>query len=208
MFSFAEAGAKGVICADIKGDDATKVAEESIALAAFPNFRSLGFSLDITDSQSIKNFIEFTVREFRRINYLVNAAGVSTERRREERFIAYRTYIDRCRSACTIQCHFRCRHAPSSKRKRQWSLLISKAVAPVMTEQEPHTVKTKRFGTRSLSRGAIVHIASAMAFGAVPYKTPYITAKHALLGIVRASGKRDSHRKLNRRLTLACQPWT
>jgi NAD(P)-dependent dehydrogenase (short-subunit alcohol dehydrogenase family) len=84
------------------------------------------------------------------------------------------------------------------------AFLISKAVARVMSEQEPPTVQTKRFGSRSLSRGAIVHIASAMAFGAVPYKTPYITAKHALLGIVKASGKRAYfHCRLNKTLTLA-----
>jgi NAD(P)-dependent dehydrogenase (short-subunit alcohol dehydrogenase family) len=69
------------------------------------------------------------------------------------------------------------------------AFLISKAVALVMAEQEPYAVKTRRFGTRTLSRGAFVHVASALAFGAVPYKTPYITAKHALLGIIRASGK-------------------
>jgi NAD(P)-dependent dehydrogenase (short-subunit alcohol dehydrogenase family) len=68
------------------------------------------------------------------------------------------------------------------------AFLLSKAVAPVMAEQHPYTVSTKRFGERTLSRGAIVHVASAMAFGAVPCKTPYITAKHALLGITRASG--------------------
>lgn len=69
------------------------------------------------------------------------------------------------------------------------AFLLSKAVAPVMAGQEAHTVTTKRFGTRTPSHGAIIHVASAMAFGAVPCKAPYITAKHALLGITRASGK-------------------
>jgi NAD(P)-dependent dehydrogenase (short-subunit alcohol dehydrogenase family) len=72
------------------------------------------------------------------------------------------------------------------------AFLVSKAVVPVMAGQEPYNVTTKRFGKRSLSRGSIVNVASAMAFGAVPCKTPYITAKHALLGITRASGKHTS----------------
>jgi NAD(P)-dependent dehydrogenase (short-subunit alcohol dehydrogenase family) len=67
--------------------------------------------------------------------------------------------------------------------------LVSKAVATAMASQEPTTISTKRFGVRTLSRGSIVNVASAMAFGALPGKTPYVTSKHALLGITRASGK-------------------
>jgi NAD(P)-dependent dehydrogenase (short-subunit alcohol dehydrogenase family) len=49
-FAFAEAGAKGVLCADIGGDEATKVAKESRALATSPDFKALSFSFDITDA--------------------------------------------------------------------------------------------------------------------------------------------------------------
>jgi NAD(P)-dependent dehydrogenase (short-subunit alcohol dehydrogenase family) len=107
VFAFAEAGAEGIICADIQGDQAARVAQESIALATFPNFRSLGFALDITDSQSVNSLVEFTVKEFGRIDFLVNAAGVSTQRHLQVRGgIAYGTCTDRCRSPCTVPCHF------------------------------------------------------------------------------------------------------
>jgi len=39
------------------------------------------------------------------------------------------------------------------------------------------------------SRGSIVNVASALAFGPMPTTTPYITAKHTLLGITKAFGK-------------------
>jgi NAD(P)-dependent dehydrogenase (short-subunit alcohol dehydrogenase family) len=84
------------------------------------------------------------------------------------------------------------------------AFLLSKMIAPVMASQEPYTVETNRFGTRQLSRGAIVHIASAMAFGAVPCKTPYITAKHALLGITRSSGTYSHPDVSSMILTLVC----
>jgi NAD(P)-dependent dehydrogenase (short-subunit alcohol dehydrogenase family) len=67
--------------------------------------------------------------------------------------------------------------------------LVTKAVAAVMAGQDPMTISTKRFGTRTLSRGSIVDVASAMAFGALPGKAPYVTSKHALLGLMRSSGK-------------------
>jgi NAD(P)-dependent dehydrogenase (short-subunit alcohol dehydrogenase family) len=67
--------------------------------------------------------------------------------------------------------------------------LVTKAVSAVMITQDPMTVSTKRYGVRTLSRGAIVNVASAMALGALPGKTPYVTSKHALMGITKAAGE-------------------
>ncbi|PVI03083.1 NAD(P)-binding protein [Periconia macrospinosa] len=165
VFALAEAGAKGVICADIKGDEVKAIAEQSKALAASPDFKSSGFAVDVTDSQSVQSLVRFAVNEFGRIDYLINAAGV------------------RSRSAAMVSNNFNRVHDVNAR----GAFLLSKAVAPVMAGQEPYTITTKRFGERTLSCGSIVHVASAMAFGAVPCKTAYITAKHALLGITRAS---------------------
>jgi NAD(P)-dependent dehydrogenase (short-subunit alcohol dehydrogenase family) len=67
---------------------------------------------------------------------------------------------------------------------------VIQAVAKVMQKQEPRILNTKRHGTRTVGRGSIVNIASAMSFGAVPAKAPYIASKHALLGITRSAGTR------------------
>lgn len=189
VFAFAEAGAKGIICADIKVDDATRVAEESKVIASSEDFKALSCSLDITKSQSVNALVDFAVKEFGRIDFLVNAAGVSSHHHVSVIAVLIKfTQID-------VEALLPFQVTSEDDMNRVMSVnahgafIISKAAALVMTAQEPRTLTTKRFGTRSLSRGAIVHIASAMAFGAVPYKTPYITAKHALLGIVRASGK-------------------
>ena len=69
------------------------------------------------------------------------------------------------------------------------TFIVSQAFATVMAKQEPRVSMTKRFGERRLGRGSIVNLASAMSVGAIPRKTPYTTAKHALLGLTRSSGK-------------------
>lgn len=80
-FAFAEAGVKGVLCADIKGDETNKVAQESKGLTASPEFKAVGFAVDITDARSVQSLVEFALKEFRRIGYLVNAADVSAQTR-------------------------------------------------------------------------------------------------------------------------------
>jgi NAD(P)-dependent dehydrogenase (short-subunit alcohol dehydrogenase family) len=77
VFALAEAGAKGVLCADLKGDEASKVAEESKSFATVLDFRAFVFEVDITDAQSVQALAEFGLKQFGRVDYLVNAAGVS-----------------------------------------------------------------------------------------------------------------------------------
>jgi NAD(P)-dependent dehydrogenase (short-subunit alcohol dehydrogenase family) len=68
------------------------------------------------------------------------------------------------------------------------SFNVIQAVAKVMQKQEPRILNTRRHGTRTVGRGSIVNISSALAHGAVPGKAPYIASKHALLGITRSAG--------------------
>lgn len=68
------------------------------------------------------------------------------------------------------------------------TFLVSQAVSKVMRDQDPLEITLPRHGTRSLGRGSIVNVASAMSHGVVPSKLPYAVSKHALLGITRAFG--------------------
>ena len=76
-FSLAESGAKGIVFADIRGDAATKAAEECKGLAVSTDFKSIGLPVDVTDAKSVQSLVEFALKEFGRIDYLVNAAGAS-----------------------------------------------------------------------------------------------------------------------------------
>ncbi|KAF2729364.1 NAD(P)-binding protein [Polyplosphaeria fusca] len=167
--TFAEAGAAGIIFADINGDGATRAAEESNEIAAHPSYRAIGAQIDVTNAASIQKVVDLAVKEFGRIDYLVNSAGVDvaeyvpiTETNEDdyERVMAVNT---------------------------KGTFLMIKAVAKVMQGQAPRTVNLKRVGERSIGRGSIVNVASAAALAAVPGKVAYISSKHAVLGVTRTA---------------------
>lgn len=77
-FSFAEAGVQAVVCADLNEEGAKQVVEESKTYAKHAGYRAIAVKLDIADEQSVKSLIATTVKEFGRIDYAVNSAGVGT----------------------------------------------------------------------------------------------------------------------------------
>lgn len=68
---------KAVVLADINYEGAQKVAEESKSIAKHPDYQALAVKLDIGDEQSVQDLIATAVKEFGRIDYAVNSAGVS-----------------------------------------------------------------------------------------------------------------------------------
>ncbi|TGO68480.1 hypothetical protein BOTNAR_0024g00310 [Botryotinia narcissicola] len=73
--SFAEAGARAIILADINEGNAQKAAETARKYASHPDFRTLIIGVDIADAESVQKMIDVTVKEFGRIDYAVNGAG-------------------------------------------------------------------------------------------------------------------------------------
>jgi NAD(P)-dependent dehydrogenase (short-subunit alcohol dehydrogenase family) len=67
-------------------------------------------------------------------------------------------------------------------------LVVGAAVVKVMQAQQSKSVTTLRGSVRDIGKGAIVNVASALSYGAVPGKIGYIASKHALLGITKAMG--------------------
>ena len=74
--SFAEAGAKGVALADINEEGALAAAEESKKCAKDASFKAIAVKVDITDETSVDNMVQTALKEFGRIDYSVNSAGV------------------------------------------------------------------------------------------------------------------------------------
>ncbi|KAF2651449.1 NAD(P)-binding protein, partial [Lophiostoma macrostomum CBS 122681] len=109
------------------------------------------------------------VSEFGRVDYLVNCAGIDTTALTPFPQTALAD-LDTINSVNV-----------------RGVFTISAAIAAIMTSQEPRTIETKRFGSRSLGRGSIVNMASAMSVRVIPHKTPYIMAKHALLGFTKSA---------------------
>lgn len=75
--AFVEAGAKGVIFADVNDEDVKVVAEGSRKYARHAQYRALPVKVDLTDAESVQSLITTAVKEFGRIDYAVNSAGVS-----------------------------------------------------------------------------------------------------------------------------------
>ena len=76
-YAFAEAGAAAIAFADINEQKAKEVAGKSKNLAVNPEYRAFAVAVDITDSSSVQHLIDSVVKEFGRIDYNVNAAGVN-----------------------------------------------------------------------------------------------------------------------------------
>ncbi|OTA69479.1 oxidoreductase [Hypoxylon sp. EC38] len=77
--AFAEAGAKGVVFADINHEGVKAVAEESRKYAKHAEYRALAVKVDVTDAESVQSLVTSTVREFGRVDYAVNSAGIDLE---------------------------------------------------------------------------------------------------------------------------------
>lgn len=74
--AFAQAGSIGVVLADINEKGAQAAAEECDTLATHPTFRATAVKVDITNEASVDNMVSVALKEFDRIDYSVNSAGV------------------------------------------------------------------------------------------------------------------------------------
>ncbi|KAI4864862.1 NAD(P)-binding protein [Hypoxylon rubiginosum] len=167
-FTFAEAGAKGVLLADIDYEAAAKVAETSKGLASCPTYRALSVKVDVVDIASVQAMVDLAAKEFGRIDYCVNAAGVDVAE-----YVPFdQTDPDDYDRVLGIN--------------TKGIFLICRAVGKVMQSQEPKQINLGRHGTRDLGRGCIVNVSSALSLCAVPHEVPYTTSKHAVTGITRS----------------------
>ena len=68
---------KGILFADVDVNATAQVAEESKKLATNSNYRAIGTKVDVTSAQSVQDIVDLAMKEFGRIDYCVNAAGVN-----------------------------------------------------------------------------------------------------------------------------------
>ncbi|KAI1417810.1 NAD(P)-binding protein [Hypoxylon sp. FL1857] len=167
--TFVEAGARGILLADINSEAVAQVAEQCKALVSNPNVRCISTTVDVTDVASVEALANLAKEKFGRIDHCVNAAGVDvssyipfdeTDPNDYDRVLGINT---------------------------KGVFLVTRAVARVMKSQERVSVDLGRHGSRDVGRGAIVNVSSAMAFVAVPGKVPYATSKHAITGTTKAA---------------------
>lgn len=74
--ALAEAGASAIVFADVDEARVQSAAEQSRKLAIHDNYQARGWHVDVTDQESVEDLVKKTAKEFGRIDYLVNSAGV------------------------------------------------------------------------------------------------------------------------------------
>lgn len=75
--AFAAHGAAGVVFVDLDLARVQAIAEKSAKIAKNPAYRSLPLSVDVADSNQVRDMVSQTISMFGKIDYNVNCAGVS-----------------------------------------------------------------------------------------------------------------------------------
>ncbi|KAK7710353.1 hypothetical protein SLS64_005938 [Diaporthe eres] len=153
--------------------------------------------LEIADEESVKSLVSKTVKEFGRIDYAVNSAGVGPISIPRICHRSRRTKTN-CHNFLQVDLENYGSFTPSvdinvvtkmNDVTIKGAVLFVSATMRAMTEQQPRKYKS-RYGERSLGKGSIVLLGSANSLAAAPGMVAYTAAKHALLGITKAAGKR------------------
>ncbi|KAI0532022.1 NAD(P)-binding protein [Xylaria digitata] len=184
-FTFAEAGVKSILLADI--GTSTEVAEQTKSLATNPAYTCLSTRVDVTDAASVDEMVKLAVETFGRIDYCINAFGVDVA----EYVPFQQTTLEDYDRVLAIN--------------TKGPFLITRAVGRAMLSQEPVQVDLGRLGHRDAGRGSIVNISSAAAIVAVPAKVPYVTSKHAVTGVTKAAA--IDFKSADIRVNQVCPTW-
>ncbi|KAI2469108.1 hypothetical protein F4781DRAFT_431626 [Annulohypoxylon bovei var. microspora] len=152
-FSLAEAGAKVVVFADMNGETAKSSSEESKKYASNKDYQTTTFKMNVQDNKSVQDMVDFVVKEFGRVDYAVNAAGVDNG-------------VHAPISETDIENFDRIMNINT-----RGNLICVRAQTAAMRKQEPKTW-TSRNGTRDVGRGVIINLASANSFAVLGTTTP------------------------------------
>ena len=66
-----------VVFADMNAETAKASAEESRQYATSKEYQAIYFKVNVVDEKGVQDMVDFVVKEFGRIDYCVNGAGVS-----------------------------------------------------------------------------------------------------------------------------------
>ncbi|KAL8654372.1 MAG: hypothetical protein Q9210_001532 [Variospora velana] len=185
-FAFAEAGARGLVLADLNQNDAVKVSEECKQFSKHPDFRAIAIKVDIVDEASVDAMVRSAMNAFGRIDYSVNSAGMGNVSGAMTPNVKVDVFDK------TIETNVR------------GIMLCVRAVSKVMAGQEPLMHRGRR-SIRDLGRGSIVNLGSVSSYCAAPGMMPYTASKHAVVGITKTAAIDNVKNRI--RVNAVCPSW-
>ncbi|KAI0975979.1 NAD(P)-binding protein [Xylaria arbuscula] len=184
--AFAQAGASGLVLADIDLKAVQETADEVKAVAIKPDFRVSSVSVDVTREESVDSAFRQTVDDFGRIDYCIICAGVGVKAAlpTADASISEFVHVQNVNVTGTF--------------------LVTRASLAIIKSQESRP-NFPDSPSRGNTRGAIVAMGSVLSLGASPYLMQYTTSKHAVLGLVKSAAL-DSV-KDDIRINCVCPTW-
>ena len=160
-------GCSGLALCDVQQERLSVVKKQiESALPSAPRIET--YVLNVTDEHAVDATVAAVVNAFKRIDYLVNAAGIAKKVPGGAAFTStpdWQTIIDVNLTG---------------------TFYVLRAVTQVMLKQSP---LLSTIDGRELSRGVIVNFASILGVVAVPMSTAYTASKHAVMGLTKTASE-------------------
>ncbi|KAI1348773.1 NAD(P)-binding protein [Xylaria sp. FL0043] len=185
--SFAKAGARAIVVADLDLQAAQKTAEETRSLATHAEFSVDAVQLDVTIEADVKAAVARMVDQYGRIDYCVHSAGIAATTFNP----VSGTNFDDFKHVQNVNCF--------------GTFLVTNIVAAAMKSQEPVPYDDSLPG-KGTTRGSIVNIGSIASVIALPNMVQYNTAKHGVLGISKTAALDLVNDGI--RVNCVCPAWT
>ena len=170
--AFAADGAAGVALLDINHDALTVVRadiEERLRERAVGDACGIRlYTVDVTNEEQVDRVVGEAARDFGRLDYVVNAAGIAFK---HEGGAAFARTGDWARVLDV---------------NLTGTFFVLRAAAKLMLRQDP--IRSSRDG-RSLQRGSIVNFSSIQGLTGIPLSTAYTVSKHGVLGLTRTASE-------------------
>ncbi|KIW51943.1 hypothetical protein PV05_10612 [Exophiala xenobiotica] len=169
--AFVKEGAGGVALFDLNAralEDVQKDLEQEAASHPARRCRILVQAVDVVDEDAVTHAVNATAKEFGRIDYVVNSAGIAFK------------HAGGSAEAASSDWH------RVLDVNLNGTFYVYRAAAKIMLRQDHLQSSVDQ---RPLQRGSIINIASILGVVGVPLSTAYCASKHAVIGLTRTASE-------------------